>query len=157
MVHTETRTDPIWALVLARPDGKLGPNLHRATTSCAALREAAQPREDPCGLRSFAVGIGTGRMSVHGFRIAQLAVVARDAGRRVVDKTGLTGDFDWDLTWTPQVFLQGSFDRERFPSIDPDGPSVFTALSEQLGLKLESTKGSSDALIIDHVEQPTSD
>jgi uncharacterized protein (TIGR03435 family) len=82
-------------------------------------------------------------------------LLARDAGRKVVDKTGLSGAFDCELTWTPQVFLQRSFDRERFSSIDPDGRSIFTAVQEQLGLKLESTRGAVDVLVIDHVEHPT--
>jgi uncharacterized protein (TIGR03435 family) len=74
--------------------------------------------------------------------------------RRFVDKTGLTGAYDWDLKWTPQRFLQAAFDRDRFPTIDPDGPSIFTALEEQLGLKLESQKGEISVLVIDHVEHP---
>jgi uncharacterized protein (TIGR03435 family) len=112
--------------------------------------------EIPCGLRTFANALMTGRMSVRGFGLDQiLGLLSRDAGRKVVDKTGLTGTFDFDLTWTPQVFLQGSFDRERFPSIDADGPSIFTAVQEQLGLKLESIKGSVEFLVIDHVEPPT--
>jgi uncharacterized protein (TIGR03435 family) len=160
-VHTVTRTEPIWALVRARPDGRLGPNLRPASVSCAALREAAQPIEkgnDPCGMRSFTTALMTGRMNVRGFAIDQLGMVANDLERRrVVDKTGLSGAFDWDLAWTPQRFLQGVFDRDRFPTIDPDGPSIFTALEEQLGLKLESQKGETAVLVIDHVEHPTED
>jgi uncharacterized protein (TIGR03435 family) len=154
--HTEARTEPIWALVVARRDGKLGPHLRRATTDCAALRQAAQPSEkDPCGTLSMAMALVTGTMKVRGLPLDQLGRLSRDAGRRVVDKTGLSGPFDWDLTWTPQVFLQGSFDRERFPTIDPEGPSIFTALPEQLGLKLESQKGEGTVLVMDHVEHPT--
>jgi uncharacterized protein (TIGR03435 family) len=160
-VHMEVRAEPIWALVLARRDGKLGPNLRPAATTCAALREAAQPIEkgnDPCGTRSFATALMTGRMSVRGFTIDQLGIVTNDLDRRrVVNKTGLFGAFDWDLAWTPQRFLQGSFDRDRFPTIDPDGPSIFTALDEQLGLTLESQKGETAVLVIDHVEHPTED
>jgi uncharacterized protein (TIGR03435 family) len=84
-------------------------------------------------------------------------LLSRDAGRKVVNKTGLTGTFDLDLKWTPQSFLQGSFDRERFPFIDPDGPSIFTAVQEQLGLKLDAEKGQGEVLVIDSVEQPTPD
>jgi uncharacterized protein (TIGR03435 family) len=80
-----------------------------------------------------------------------------DAGRQIVDKTGLTGNYDWDLTWTPQAFQHTPFDRERFPSIDPDGPSIFTALEEQLGLKLEAQQGNNTVLVLDHVEHPTED
>src|SRR5262249_27423463 len=102
VVHTETRTEPIWALVLARRDGTLGPHLRPAAATCAAIREAAQPIEpgkDPCGMRSFVTALMTGRMSVRGFTIEQLGMVANDLERRrVVDKTGLIGAFDWDLT-----------------------------------------------------------
>jgi len=74
-----------------------------------------------------------------------------------VDRTGLTGFFDWDLAWTPQLFLQQSFDHDRFPTIDPGGPSLFTALQEQLGLKLESQSGEQTALVIDRIDKPTPD
>jgi uncharacterized protein (TIGR03435 family) len=59
------------------------------------------------------------------------------------------------VTWTPQRFLQQSSDRSQFPTIDPGGPSIFTALQEQLGLKLESQSGEHNVLVIDHIEHPT--
>jgi uncharacterized protein (TIGR03435 family) len=161
LVHSETRTEPTWVLVLARRDGKLGPNLHQAAATCTALREAApapEPGKDPCGMRSFVNALATGTMSVRGLTLDQLGMVTNDPGlerRRFVDKTGLTGAFDWDLKWTPQRFVQATFDRDRFPTIDPDGPSIFTALQEQLGLKLESEKGETEVLVIDRVEHPT--
>jgi uncharacterized protein (TIGR03435 family) len=159
-VHTETRSEPIWALVLARRDGKLGPNLHPAANSCVELRagwQAKAPGEhDPCGTWTFVNALRTGSMSVHGFALDQLSALSTDVGRRpFVNKTGLAGFYDWDLTWTPQVFLQAPFDRSRFPDINPDGPSAFTALEEQLGLKLESQKGDAPVLVIDHIERPT--
>jgi len=159
-VHTETRSEAIWALVLARRDGKLGPTLHPAEKSCVELRAGWQPKtpgeHDPCGTWSFVNALRTGHMSVHGFALDQLAMVTADVGRRpFINRTGLSGFYDWDLTWTPQVFLQAPFDRSRFPDINPDGPSVFTALEEQLGLKLESQKGDSPVLVIDHIERPS--
>jgi uncharacterized protein (TIGR03435 family) len=160
LVHTESRTEPTWVLVLARRDGRLGPNLHPAAASCAALREEAQkpiePGKDPCGMRSFATALMTGTMSVRGLTIDQIGMVTNDLERRrFVNKTGLTGTYDWDLRWTPQRFLQATFDRDRFPTIDPDGPSIFTALQEQLGLKLESEKGDAEILVIDRIEHPS--
>jgi uncharacterized protein (TIGR03435 family) len=160
MVHTEPREEPVFILVFARGDHRLGPNLRPATVDCATIRaRGTEPgAPDGCGTRTFVNALITGRMSVHGFGLDQIVVLlSRDAGRKVVDKTGLTGPFDCDLTWTPQNFFQRSFDRERFPLIDSDGPSIFTAVQEQLGLKLESTKGPVDVLVIDHVEQPTPD
>lgn len=155
--HIETRSSQIWALVLAHRDGSLGPQLHQAQASCAELRAAAtnEHGNDRCGSGSFSRALMTGTMTVHGFALNQLGLLARDAGRPVVDKTGLTGFFDWDLTWTPQRFLQQSFDRSQFPTIDPGGPSIFTALQEQLGLKLESQSGEHNMLVIDHIERPT--
>jgi uncharacterized protein (TIGR03435 family) len=72
----------------------------------------------------------------------------------VVDKTGLEGLFDWDLTYTPEQLRHHPPDR--FKSVDPEGPSIFTAVQE-LGLTLEPQEGLGDVFVIDHVEQPTPD
>ena len=72
-------------------------------------------------------------------------------GRPVVDRTGLTGDFDLDLSYTPEFPRRGAI------GVPTDGPSIFTALQEQLGLKLESQRGPVDVFVIDRVEQPTPD
>jgi uncharacterized protein (TIGR03435 family) len=159
VVHTETRETSTYALVLNRRDGKLGANLRAAATDCAALRAAAQPGEnDPCGIRTLASALMTGTMTVRGLSLDNLTgLITREAGRLIVNKTGLSGAFDWELRWTPQVFLQRSFDSDRFPSIDPDGPSLFAALQEQLGLKLDPDKDSVEVLVIDSVERPTPD
>ena len=69
--------------------------------------------------------------------------------RIVVDRTGLRGNYDFDLKWTP--------DRVQAPSIDPVGPSIFTALQEQLGLRLDSQRGPVEVLVIAHVERPIPD
>jgi uncharacterized protein (TIGR03435 family) len=72
--------------------------------------------------------------------------------RPVQDWTGLAGDFDLDLQWRPEPGKEGPLDAGLSDSLPT---SIFTALQEQLGLRLESTKGSADVLVIDHVEQPT--
>ena len=96
-----------------------------------------------------------GTLNVRGLELRQLVLfAARDLGRPVVDETGLTGAFDWDLTFTPQNFLGQSFNRERFPTIDPDGPALGTALEEQLGLKLQPRRVPRDTIVIEHVERP---
>jgi uncharacterized protein (TIGR03435 family) len=78
------------------------------------------------------------------------------ASRIITDRTQLSGLFDFELTWTPDQPPQLPADAAP-PNIDPNGPSIFTALQEQLGLKLESTRGSVDVVVIDHVERPTPD
>ena len=73
--------------------------------------------------------------------------------RRVIDRTGLTGQFDFDLEWTPSVTPTGVAAPDR-PSSDT-GPNLFTALQEQLGLKLESAKETLPVLVIDSASQPS--
>ena len=74
--------------------------------------------------------------------------------RVVVDRTNLKGSYDLTLTFAPDPTPQSSTDT---PATDSNAPSIFTALQEQLGLKLESTKGPVDVLVIDHIERPTPD
>ena len=75
--------------------------------------------------------------------------------RIVLNRTGLTGDVDLDLKWTPDQLPTMLPAGVTMPPIDPNGPSIFTALQEQLGLKLESTKGPVEVLLIDGAEKPT--
>jgi uncharacterized protein (TIGR03435 family) len=74
----------------------------------------------------------------------------------VVDQTGLTGSYDFTFEYTPERVGQGVKDG-REPAPNPDGPSIFTALQEQLGLKLESEKTTVEFLVVDHIEEPTVD
>ena len=149
-----------FALVLARLDGRLGPSLRRSETTCAELRARSKDfeKEDPCGLLAAAMRATLGTLSVHGLELSALiAYVRLDLRRPVVDETALTGAFDWDLKWTPQNFLGQSFDRERFPTIDPQGPAIGTALEEQLGLKLQPGRVPRDTIVIEHIERPSPD
>ncbi len=94
-------------------------------------------------------------MMAGGFPLSQLVVILLPmVERTVVDKTGLIWNFDFELKWTPEPRLQGP-PPGAVP--DPDRPSIFTALQEQLGLKLAPAKGSVDVLVIDRVERPTPD
>jgi uncharacterized protein (TIGR03435 family) len=156
VVHAETRELPIYALRLARTDGKLGPRLTMSTLDCAALlagRGSAAP------LPPQADGRPTCRVSTSGrsFRgggssIAVLAgILPQQVGRPVHDHTGLTGLFDFDLEFSAEG---------RDPAATPvggDTPSIFTALQEQLGLRLESARAPLDVFVIDRVERPTDD
>jgi bla regulator protein blaR1 len=166
-VHTENRELPMYALTLARRDGKTGSQLRPAAVDCAATfaararggapPTAPQPGErPPCGLR-----LGPGNLSGGGVTMAQLSTtLSQFVQRVVVDQTGLTGAFDLDLTWTPDQLPQGRGEPPpgvQLPPIDPNGPSIFTAVQEQLGLKLDSQRGPVEVLVIDRVEQPTED
>jgi uncharacterized protein (TIGR03435 family) len=162
-VHSETRELPIYALALA---GKLGANLHPSTMDCAAVEAAVRTggappagRADERPLCGINVNGNGGYLIAGGLTMPQLASnLSTLIGRVVVDRTGLSGGFDLDLRWTPdQLPQQRVGTLELPPNLDPNGPSMFTALQEQLGLKLESTKGPVDLLVMDHVEQPTPD
>ncbi len=171
VVHTETKEQPIYALILARSDGRLGPQLKKSETDCAAVMAAARGRGPglpppgppqsgeaiPCGIR-----VGMGNMVVGGAPLTQFAnTLGMFTGRVVLDRTGLTGNFDFNLTWTPDQMPQrppgAPADqpiRANGVDIDPNGPSIFTAVQEQLGLKLDSQRGPVTMLIIDKAERP---
>jgi uncharacterized protein (TIGR03435 family) len=173
-VHRETRELPIYALTFARDDKKLGQGLRASKADCEAFRGRASrggpgapggpdargrgalaPGERPtCGMM-----VGPGQVMAGGMPIRNLALMLSQMTQRIVeDRTGLTGNFDIDLTFTPERMPQGPLPPGvQLPPIDPNGPSVYTAVQEQLGLKLESTRGPVEVLVIDHVERPTPD
>jgi len=154
VVHQETRELPVYALVLARADGKFGPQLNRSDVDCAALARAGGPPPTgpataasqgrpigPCSMR-----IGGGTMAVRSNSMADVARALIGAvDRIVVDRTGLNGGFDLDLLWTPN------------PTPEVSGPSIFTALQEQLGLKLEAAHAPVEVVVIDRIETPGPD
>jgi uncharacterized protein (TIGR03435 family) len=162
VVHRESRDLPIYALVMARKDARLGPRLRPSHVDCAAVpsdRPTASPAAggfvaEPCkGLRNVP-GKATGR-AVTIQTLARLMSGWVDDHRPVEDRTGLTGNFDIDLDWTPDRPLPAG--APALPPVDPNGAGLFTALQEQLGLKVESTKNSIDILVVDHAEHPTED
>jgi uncharacterized protein (TIGR03435 family) len=144
-VHTEQRQRPVYALVFANPRGRLGPSLRPVDVDCVALRGHAQPESrspGQAGCGGFRQ-LAPGRETAHAVSMAMIAGrLSGTDGRPVVDRTGLPGVFDADLQWNPG---------------DTAGTSIFTALQEQLGLKLEPATDAVDVLIIDHAEHPTPD
>jgi uncharacterized protein (TIGR03435 family) len=171
--HNETKEAPIYALVVARSDGKLGPQIKKSETDCAALMAAARGRGPgalpppeapgrggdniPCGLR-----IGPGALTMGGTPLANFAQsLGMFAGRIVLDRTGLAGTYDINLTWTPDQMPRPAGDgpapQFNGAAVDPNGPSLFTAVQEQLGLKLDSQRGPVETLVIDHAEKPVED
>jgi uncharacterized protein (TIGR03435 family) len=146
--HYEPREEPTYDLVFARPDHRLGPQLQ--PTSCVPFNQAAQAsRSDrkPCGF-----SVGATRISIGPTTIAALArVLQGQAGRLVVDQTSLAGNFDIDLSFSPRQ-LAGDNPTSAAPS---DAPDFFTAVQEQLGLKLVANTSTVDVLVIDRIERPT--
>jgi uncharacterized protein (TIGR03435 family) len=149
-VHNETREVPIYALMVARTDGKLGAALQPLTVDrCAALiaetmerSRKGQPPLPPVPGQRIQCGMRINPGIIQGASISLGPLVNRLSslvGRHVVDRTGLTGVFDFDLTWAADA------------APDSVGPSIFTALQEQLGLNLESARGPIDVLVIDQV------
>ena len=147
--HRETRDLPIYALVLVRADGRLGPRLRQTTSDyCAKRLEAAGKAGDTpiptgspvCGMRPGGSGneLTAGALPMNEFA----RFLALNTGRIVVDRTGLTGVWDFDLKYSPP----------NAPNSDTDRPSIFTALQEQLGLRLDATTGPVEVLVIDRVE-----
>jgi uncharacterized protein (TIGR03435 family) len=160
---------PIQALVMARADGKLGPKIESSSVDCAAMMRGRgagaggrgtpppvpRPGEKPeCGMF-----MGPGTVSAGGVSMDQFALMLSGRTQRVVqNKTGLTGNYSFSLEFTPDQMPPGGALINGAPAaIDPNGPSLFTALQEQLGLKLESQRGPVEMLVIDSVKQPTPD
>jgi uncharacterized protein (TIGR03435 family) len=134
----ETMDAPIYELVVA----KGGPKLQEDTTPARqriAMTGVGKVMAEKASLAAFAGLLGT------------------LAGRPVVDKTGLPGTYTFQLNWTPAVGERGlpGPARPDVAPLDSNGPSLFTALQEQLGLRLQSAKGSVESLVIEKAEKPT--
>jgi uncharacterized protein (TIGR03435 family) len=167
-VHKETREMPIFALVIARGDGRVGPNLRKSSRDCstpAAARggganasAAKGPWEsNPCGT-SVGPGVilaGARTMAQIATAFSRLTNTGSSLNRLVVDRTGLEGTYDAELRFTPEFIP--NFDSPGFPAVDRNGPSIFSAVQEQLGLKLDPQRGPVEVLVIDRVERPTPD
>jgi uncharacterized protein (TIGR03435 family) len=153
--HYETRERPVFALVIARSDGRPGQGLLRSTLDCDAVNAARRAGRTPEGPspangappRGMALHAETSEMLLFGGRpLLTLAEwLGPPSGRVVIDKTGLTGNYEFTLRYTSQD-----------PPRD-DAPSIFTALEEQLGLKLVPDRAPLQVLVVDQVERPTED
>lgn len=155
-VHRGTKELPVFWLVIA----KNGPKLHEANsgdTYANGLKGA-----DGRVLGAGAIrATGKGEQTFQGIPISTLVnLLAQDVDRPILDRTGLAGRYDFKLQWTPddsavQTSLGGAPDGNSAPPPDTNGLSLFTALQEQLGLKLKSGKGPVEIIVIDHVERPS--
>jgi uncharacterized protein (TIGR03435 family) len=167
-VHPETREMPIYEMVLARSDGRLGEKLRPAGPECAPMTlppGMEQPLPAPAAAGAGGRGgplpgsgcpmiFGNGFMSARKTTMEQLARnLSRTVRRIVVDKTGLAGYFDADLEFLPDgPQMQQAPGAPAFPNPNPDAPSIYTAMQEQLGLKLDSARGPVEQLVVDRVE-----
>jgi uncharacterized protein (TIGR03435 family) len=148
-VHRESRPLPAYELVVLRP-GTLGPKLHQSTNDCSALR--TRPPQPPPGVRpQCGFSGGPGGLMVGGITMTQLAQFLQRVGRPIIDRTGLTGAYDFDLAFAPLAPPAAG------AAADPSLPTIFIALEEQLGLKLQPTDGPLDVIVIDSIEQPVAD
>ena len=154
--HT-TKELPIYALVIA----KSGPK----------LKEAKPDDNYPTGIKGpdgralpGMMRMGPGELTGQGIAVKFLVrLLSQQVGRDVLDQTGLKGNYDFMLKWTPEpgegMMLAGpegaNPGAESAPPPESSGPSIFTAIQEQLGLKLEPAKGPVEVLVIDHVEKPS--
>jgi len=187
VAHRETKEAPIYELVMARSDGRLGPKLSKTTDDCEAImaerRASARargpgsppvpftppgPNERPvCTTNMMPLSREQGapfvlRMRAGGQTMEALVrTLSGYVGRPVIDRTGLTGLYDYELEISPMRTLNMA------PTTAPpggpaaaapidDGPTIFESV-QQLGLKLESTKGPVEYLVIDSVEKPVDD
>ena len=157
VARREKREVTVLALMLNRDDGKLGPNLIE-NKICIQPGAAAAQGETPVGAQQPVCGPktgGAGRLLLVGVPMQQFtSLLALVLGRTVADKTGLTGRYDIDLNYAPERQLPPGVEIPGTPA-DPNGPSIYTAVREQLGLKLEQQRDQEEVLVIDHIERPS--
>ena len=166
--HVEKRVSDVYALVVARADGKLGPGLKPAVVECAAVDAARARGEDPgplpqhpdgrrlaCGLldrpidniMTFVGGGRTMQSLADRLQIFVRVSAGLDRNYAVLDRTGLSGRYDVDLNF---VWFANKED-------DSKGQRIFDALRDQLGLRLEKRREPLDILVIDSAEEPNND
>jgi uncharacterized protein (TIGR03435 family) len=185
-VHKETRDADIYRLVKARADGKLGDAIKPAAVDCDFNRgrgagpapgaggplgvpvpgpRGGGPAAGPAGaMAGCQMMMAPGRLQVAGQSMKTFAdSLGTQVGRPVIDATGLSGSYDFTLTFMPEPGGRGMPagvpppGAPELPPIDPNAPALPTALQEQLGLKLESAKGPVEMIVIDSIEQPSED
>jgi uncharacterized protein (TIGR03435 family) len=162
VLRRETREIQVYQLVRAS-DGRLGKGLRQSTVDCLAIQRAVDdaakggpPAPNPntpdrlvCGMR-----ISVGRIQFGGRTMTMLTdALTAITQRRVVDRTGLTGGWEFDISFNPPAPSPGI----EAPPPNPDAASLFTVLQEQLGLKLESARQPMPVMVVDRVERPVED
>lgn len=148
-VHHETRELPIYVLTVAKSGSKLKPSAPDDPAATTPRRRGMMGR--PGGITATDMQLSM-----------LIPMLARQLGRPIIDKTGLTGNYDYTLDYTndrgtlpPPAGGAPAAPPSAPPPPEQSGPDIFTAMQEQLGLKLESSKGPVDVIIIDHIERPS--
>ena len=160
-VHTEMRETPTYALVLSNKDGKLGPAVHESKVDCYSATNRPPQGQPPDPARFCAIRGGNGNVTAVGVTMEQAARSFANypvVSRPVKDRTGLTARYDWHIEFTP-AFVNGP-NPDSPPVANPaadSGPNLFTAMQEQMGVKLQGEKAQVEYLVIDHVEPPSED
>ena len=165
-VRHETKDGPIYALTIAKGGLKA-----KRSGDQTPLNFAAPPPGGPAGgppppppapfnpggpMSRGMMMVGLGQLRATAQTMAGFAgLLTASAGRKVVDRTNLEGLYDFELNWTPDQMPANLPPDAPFPRPDPNGPSIFTALQEQLGLKLESATGPLESIVIESVHRPT--
>jgi uncharacterized protein (TIGR03435 family) len=153
--HKETRDLPVFSLVIAKDGPK--------------FKEAKEGDTYPNGIKGpdgksmgGMIMVGPGEITMQGAEVkGMVSILSDQLGHHVLDKTGLTGKYDIHLKWAvedhqgPEMKGAGSSGGDNAPSAEASGPSIYAAIQEQLGLKLESTKAPVEVLVIDHAERPS--
>jgi uncharacterized protein (TIGR03435 family) len=164
-VRRETKDGPIYALTVAKSGVKAKKSADQTPLNFGAPPPGGPAGGPPPGPPPFNPGgpmprgmmmVGLGQLRATAQTMTGFAgLLAASAGRKVVDRTGLEGLYDFELNWTPDQIPANLPADAPFPRPDPNGPSIFTALQEQLGLKLESATGPLESIVIEKVQKPT--
>ena len=160
--HREQRQMPVYRLVMARTDKRLGPRLEPSSVDCQQWFAEKKPQLGaggpspvaPGGARPACLLMAQRRLITAGTQpISRLARALESmVDRLVIDETGLAGNYNIDLEFAPTIEAGGN------AAPNPDGaPSIFTALQEQLGLRLEADRRPVDVVVIDGIDRPTPD
>jgi len=164
--HYESRPGPVYRMVQVQRD-KRGPQLRRAEADCSKvpadpLRGITPGVTEPCGYFGLApkapMGSDRAFQAIRGLTMEEFALrLYPYLGRRVIDGTGLTGFYDAEFEFTAEIVMPPPPPGQPNPYDGRVLPSIFSVLPQQLGLRLESQRGTVDVLVVDRAERPTPD
>ena len=154
VLRPERRELPVYALVLTRPDGGFGPQFRRSYSGdCSgppkAMRIAPGGKEPEIPLSCGAEVYRLGHLAARGMPLSLFVLnISRWTDRVVIDGTGLEGKFDWEVQWIPDDLSHDTA---------PDGPSLFAAVREQAGFRIDRRRSSVEVLVVEKAERPDPD